>query len=125
MEFAAGPDVPYFGRAQPVSYSTRFPTVDYFATSKDEQAGLVFLVKAEHWSYEKEWRIVDVEKGAGVQRYPRESLTGIIFGCETTKKDKQTVGEWLARGGMTPQLYQARRCEHAYELVIENDRLSA
>jgi hypothetical protein len=49
----------------------------------------VLLSKAPAWSYEKEARIVRYK--AGTLEIPRNILTTVIFGLQTSKQDEQLV----------------------------------
>jgi hypothetical protein len=49
------------------------------------------LTKAEHWKYEREWRIVQYESGPGLKYFPLESLTGIILGAQISDKDSEMI----------------------------------
>ena len=68
----------------------------FLTCNKDDIATVSALTKAEHWIYEDEYRLIDLENGEGVQRYPADLLAGVIFGCQTDSSDREEVRSWLA-----------------------------
>ena len=96
---------------------------DINRASPGELAKMVLLMKSDHWIYEKEWRIiVDPSRadnpGCRIFPYPKEALTGVIFGCEMQQNDKCAVIKWLEEGNHKAQLYDAERDIGDYSLKI-------
>lgn len=86
---------------------------DITSASPDELAKVLLLKKADRWKYEQEWRIIvdpslrnDIP-GCRIYRYPKEALSGVIFGCEMRPDDKYAVNKWLKEGNHKAQLYEA------------------
>ncbi|MEA2561406.1 MAG: hypothetical protein QOH06_2910 [Acidobacteriota bacterium] len=48
--------------AQRVNYSDDYEPLRAFLDDEGKQVELVFLTKASSWSYEREWRIIDIEQ---------------------------------------------------------------
>ena len=117
IEFEASDETPFFGTAQPVTYESDYPHVDFFKTPKDEQLDPIFLTKSCDWGYEREWRIIDHTRGRGLRRYPESSMTGVIFGARISEMDKRSIIAWLEARKSSPKLYQATR--HTSEFKIE------
>lgn len=81
------------------------------------KAGL--LTKAKEWKYEHEWRIIDLEKCAGVRQFPPTVLHGVILGCRISENDKRQIVEWCKERSPRPILYYAREKEMEYGLDID------
>ena len=109
IEFEASDETPFFGAAQPVSYRSDYPRVDFFKTPPAEQVDPIFLTKSPDWCYEREWRIIDHTRDRGLRDYPEELMTGVIFGMRMSDKDKLSVVFWLQSRKRMPKLYQATR----------------
>ena len=88
----------------------------------------LLLSKAKDWKYEKEVRmIVPLNSGGQVHglrddrymTYPREALTGVIFGCLMPAKDQETIRRILTAGpGTEPRYYKAEPLTTTYKLEI-------
>ena len=114
-------DCKFFGRAQKIIYSEDYPNFNFFKSTQKQTAKAMLLTKASDWSYEKEWRIVDHEDGAGLKTYPKNSLTGVILGCRIEEENKKTILEWLSRLGTAVNVHQAKQSKSAFKLdVIES-----
>ena len=109
IEFEASDETPFFGAAQPVSYRSDYPRVDFFKAPPAEQVDPIFLTKSPDWCYEREWRIIDHTRDRGLRDYPEELMTGVIFGMQMSDKDKQSVVSWLQSRKQMPKLYQETR----------------
>jgi hypothetical protein len=76
-----------------LDFFTLFGTVEYkdtyeilsFCKDNREELLKLFLTKYTDWEYEKEVRIIDLEKN-GNRRFKKEVIKTIIFGCKTNRK---------------------------------------
>ena len=75
-------------------------------------------MKERKWEYEQEWRIVDDEKGKGIQSFPVEALRGVILGCRISPEDKENVFRWCSERRHGPALYEAREKQEDFGLDI-------
>lgn len=114
---------PFFGRAQQVSYQESYPVANIIKDHPSTYQDKVILSKAAFWAYEREWRIVEHERGSGIYRFDKNDLKQVIFGVKTSSKDIETVLQLLNEKGMTPQMYKARLHEERYAIVL--DRIEA
>ena len=100
----------------PVTYSDNYPAVNF--DSADETLVIkALLTKAAQWSYEKEWRILDLNR-QGPRKFPPQFLTGVIFGCEMSEKHKNIIREWCKDRQTPITYYETRRAANAYALNI-------
>ncbi|HEV3456394.1 MAG TPA: DUF2971 domain-containing protein [Thermoanaerobaculia bacterium] len=99
-----------------VAYSSTFPSVGFFE-SNERQVQAILLTKAERWSYEREWRIIDF-KGPGLRHFDPWRLSGIIFGCRMIETDRKAIKEWIEAGPTRPRLYEASIAAGSYSLDV-------
>ena len=116
-----------FNYCQKVDYENNIVTLkdmNINRTNPLKLAELVLLKKAAHWKYEEEWRIIvdpslnDIP-GCRIYKFPKEVLTGVIFGCKMAPEDKNAVHTWLKAGNHQALIYQAIRETSAYSLKID------
>jgi len=108
--------------AQPVEYSSQYPALDLEAIVTKEglrAAAPWMLMKAEHWSYEKEWRVLDFETGPGAKPIPAFCLTGVILGCRLPADEEVKVQQWIADWPSEVTQYRARQSKRSFRLEIE------
>ena len=115
LEFDASRE--FFLRALDVRYQNERPSLRFVNESKEELVNKL-LTKAEPWSHEREWRILDHENGPGVYQYPRQSLTSIIMGCRIGDRDKADLIKWCFERQGKPKLYEARANKKEFKLDI-------
>lgn len=108
----------FIGRALEVSYSEKYPIVNPITDDDSARMEKSFLTKAKHWEYEKEWRIIDYEKGPGIQRFPPHLLVGVIFGCRMSEDHQRLIRDWCKNRQPSVSFYQARQASLTYALDI-------
>ena len=94
----------------------------------NEIAKRLSLSKARDWKYESEIRmIVPLNSGKNVEglrdnrykQFPKEALTGVIFGCLMSGEDKDTIKSILSsEPRKMPKFYQAIKSNNAYTVTI-------
>jgi hypothetical protein len=112
----------FFSNANPVNYSDRRPVVNLLIPDWNELVVAnveALLTKAKHWEYEKEWRIIDLQKNAGIHQFPPTVLHGVILGCRISSTDREQVVKWCKGRSPIPSLYQAQMKETEYGLTIK------
>lgn len=107
IRFKASSVTPFFGYAQKVAYQQMLPVVNIIKDSYEEQMAKTILVKASFWEYEREWRIVEHEKGPGVHKFPSELLDGVILGLKTSVEDRERVVSWINNQKHHVEVFQA------------------
>lgn len=118
LEFLATLTTPFFGRAQKVKYRARYPAVNFFKSSRDEQMEATLLTKASFWEYEQEWRIIGHNHGPGTYQFPPQLLTGVILDCQMQDETKQTIKEWASRRNPCPRVYQAEVKQREFGIAV-------
>ena len=119
LEFRATSKTPFFGRAQRIKYSEVYPSINFFKSSRDAQMEATLLTKFKLWCYEKEWRIIEHDHGAGTYSFPPELLTGVILGCQMSDENKNIIIDLVKNRTSRPTLYKADVKEREFGLDIE------
>lgn len=120
LEFSST-DAP-LNAAQPVEYTSEYPTLDLEAIVTKEElraAAPWMLTKADHWSYEKEWRVLDFETGPEAKPIKAFCLTGVILGCRISPDAEAKVQQWIADWPSEIKQYRARQSKSSFRLDIE------
>lgn len=115
LEFDANNN--FFARASPVTYSDqcpceRFPAMGNFNVD-------IFYTKSKLWSYEKEWRIFEIEGGNKFYSFRASALTSVICGFMMHDDAFQELKKAIQHLINQPRLYRARHKAGGYELEIE------
>lgn len=110
---------PFLGRAQKIRYSEDLPEVGFLHSSPDDHIRAHFLTKSEHWSYEREWRIVDTESGPGVKSFPPSLLEGVILGARVRDEYRLQVCSWAAERSPQIPVHQSKLHPSRYQLELE------
>jgi len=108
----------FFGRYQKIIYKLNYPKVNYFKSTQWEKTKTSLLTKAFFWKYEQEWRIIEHRKGPRVYIFPKELLTGVIFGCSILQENRTKILKWCSDRKHRPNLYQARVKKREFGLDI-------
>jgi Protein of unknown function (DUF2971) len=106
------------GPAFPVMYSPELPRVSYLEGGDVEKFRADFLTKDLPWEHEREWRVIDRNRGRGFRQFPPESLVEIILGAQMTQEDRAVIISWIEARPLKPSLFEARARNNAYELEI-------
>ena len=103
LEFEDDSPTPFLNRANKVTYQKELPIFNFF----DENWHHKFLTtKSERWSYEEEWRIIEVS-GPGICQLPEGVLSGVIFGCKMPDEHINKAISWVSRRPKSFRLYGA------------------
>lgn len=118
LEFSLKTDDPFFVESLPVEYSADYPRINYYRSTPDKLIKTL-LVKFEDWKYEEEWRLINFNSGPGMYSFSPNLLTGIIFGLKMTKKNQDTIQNWIKQGRSQPILYKAVQNDNSFGLNIK------
>lgn len=104
----------------PITYQEKRPMLSW-ANGCDIEG--YFLTKSEHWSYEKEERMLTNKMGPGIYTYSREHfLCSVIAGGRMRREDLMTLKQATEQAALTlgKQIgfHEARLADDAYEIVI-------
>jgi hypothetical protein len=117
LKFIATNYTPFFGLALPVTYTQTYPEINVLSPP-DKQNEAFLLSKAEDWSYEEEWRIIDYDHGAGDKVFPAELLVGVVLGARMPQDDKRTVAQWAKKSRSPIEILQAYPAKGGFSLEI-------
>ena len=108
----------FMQHANRVTYAKHRPKIDAYRDSNDTKLDKALLTKSDHWSYEREWRLIRYQGGPGVVAFRPENLTGVIFGVQAVPENVKLVTDWVNQRATRAKLYQACVNRHAYALDI-------
>jgi len=104
----------FLKRAQEISYQQKLPIINYF---ERDWLPKLLMTKSEHWRYEEEWRIIQVD-GPGEYGIPEGVLTGVIFGCLMPEDHKNKIIAWSKKRKNRIRFYQAKIKKYEFGLDI-------
>jgi len=131
FRFGLGPDL--CRPPLPVIYRDRIPDFSFTEIFAKLQGGdllefakLVFLTKASHWKYEREWRLIDFPLEGlpryGLRRFSAHLLTGIIVGCRIEEHEKRAIFDLASKRSPRPTIFQAKTRGREFGLDVEEVR---
>jgi len=123
IQFEVARDVENMLYAFDVEYSEEYPVINWL--DKEEYGhgiGKVLLRKNKEWEYEREYRIVMVNKAGKCINFKPEAVAAVIFGWRMHENAKNSIERIIAqrkRCGL-PELrvYKAVKHSTKYKLVI-------
>lgn len=102
-----------------VDYDCNYDELSYIADQTKELTKLL-LTKFVNWSYEKEYRMIDLYQ-SGVKIFQKEALTSIIFGSKADACDMQKFIELCDKHGFSHLKFKkARVCIGKFELEFDD-----
>lgn len=102
----------------PITYSQDRPVV---SVANEEPMDLLtksMLMKADYWSYEKEWRFIEYRGGRGLRNFPPAAMDGVVLGARISAENEALVREWVGARTSTTELLRARFDDRAFRLDI-------
>lgn len=109
---------PFFATAQPVRYKNSRPSVNPLVNTDEEMLDNAMYTKSDHWNYEKEWRILQYKKGAGVYKVPTTALKQVILGAQISEPHKTQIREWICQSSANIILSKATLSPTSFALKI-------
>jgi hypothetical protein len=112
-------DARYFQRAWQVLYRRERPAIDLLFDTRDEMVEKALLVKADYWSYEKEWRIIEHERGPGCHKFPPQLLDGVIIGSLVSQTNREMMLAWLKKRQVPTGVMQAHLHPDLFRIEVK------
>jgi len=102
-----------------VAYKDSIPEFNFYRdTDERKNARAMMLTKATDWSYEKEWRFINIEGGPGLYHIPPGIISGVILGAKMEEDDKARVTKLVRGLGRDISLQEAVLNDRTYALDI-------
>lgn len=108
-----------FQHARRVLYSRNRPVLNIIRDRSGDMLFRSLLVKADFWSYEQEWRVIDHIDGSGSHQYDPSSLDGIILGARIDPATRAEVMKWVEARDPPVQVLTAKFDPVHFRLTIE------
>lgn len=109
-------DAPVFV-IHPVTYAKVYPSPDPREADKLEQAKQIYSTKAEDWSYEREIRLMVLERTDFGLRLPDEVYSELIFGLRMCPEEKKKIAAHVRQHLPHVKIWQA--AEKRREFTLE------
>jgi len=97
-----------FSAAVPVEYANDYPILKATLLRKELADGMI-RTKAKLWKYEKEWRVFKNNGQTSHYTFPKDCLTGVILGCQTSAINQALISTWLQQRNSPVVLYKASK----------------
>jgi hypothetical protein len=106
-----------------VRYSSDYPLVSFFSSSRFEQMRAFVLTKSDHWSYEEEFRFLSIS-GSDVgptthKTFDPTLLSGIVLGCEMDCETRERVLDLAGRRQHSLEIIEAKRSERRFAVEVD------
>jgi len=105
-------------QSEPVNYEDQFPSLSaQEVTSHGAAFKKLLLTKSTHWSYEKEWRIIEATGDKAFQ-FPCD-IKSVIFGLKMNTQNRYTIRRILE--GRNVVFKEATKDSFKFSLCINNE----
>lgn len=108
-----------FQMAEEVRYAGDYPVCRLITDDPMEAQAAAILTKADVWSYEEEWRLIDFANGPGVRNFDPRYLKEVVLGARISQTRSQEILELVEERFPEVSVLQARLKESAYALDLE------
>jgi hypothetical protein len=83
----------------------------------------MFLVKSVDWEYESEYRVLAIDKGAGIHSIDQTMISRVVAGAKMPLENYLELSDLVSNlsrnEGCNPKLVQAEMLASKYKLNIE------
>lgn len=118
IEFDLEADPKFFEDVRPVCYREHLPCLNLWQDSPQKKAEKSCLTKSCHWSYEEEWRIIDMRNGPQVKPFAPEAISAVILGCRISENDERMVRAWIQDRSREVEVSRANPKDDVYEIDL-------
>ncbi len=122
LQFQVSKDSQILQRLVRVKYSDEYPTINWLSPTVEDECLLAATNKQASWSYEHEWRHIELYAARKYTQFNPRLLTGIIFGAKITAESVEEIDRILrlrAESGLPPlKTYYAQTDQASYNIRI-------
>ena len=105
--------------SQPIIYKKTRPIVNPLTHTDEQMLDSAMFTKSDHWSYEREWRILQYKKnGHGLYTLPPTSLIGVILGAKISNEHRELILNCINSSGHNIFVQQASLSSTMFQLEI-------
>lgn len=118
VRFDTTVDSKFFRNAKQVSYHTKYPVLNWWKADLGEITNSMAYNKSHHWSYEKEWRIL--ETSAGIKcKFRAKAIDSIILGCRISDENQKEIMDIVKKFPFKIKVLKATLEDIRYEIRLE------
>jgi hypothetical protein len=122
LQFQVSKDPQILQRFVRVKYSDEYPTINWLSPRVKDECLFAATNKQASWSYEHEWRHVQLNSARTYMRFNPRLLTGIILGAKITAESIEEIDRIMrmrAESGLPPlRVYCAQADQASYKIRI-------
>jgi hypothetical protein len=122
LQFQVSKDPQILQRLVRVQYSDEYPTINWLSPRAEDEFGFAATNKQASWSYEHEWRHVQLNSARTYLRFNPCLLTGIILGAKKTEESIEEINRIMrmrAESGSPPlRVYCAQTDQASYKIRV-------
>jgi hypothetical protein len=108
---------------QKVLYSTKRPKLNILS-DRIKMIDDALLTKHIDWSYEKEQRVIDAVRGAGIHKFNANLITSVLTGAKMTPDNKIKLKSLLDKHNKVHsgsiKIYECHRSQNEFKLIVNN-----
>ena len=105
-----------------VTYSDRFPEINWISPAFEEECLYAATNKHSRWTYENEWRLIQLNSAGSCVHFEPSLLSGIIFGAKISDSSVEEITRVLTKReemGLPPlKKYRAAMKPGSYQIKI-------
>jgi hypothetical protein len=122
LQFQVSKDPQILQRLVRVQYSDEYPTINWLSPRVEDECRFAATNKQASWSYEHEWRHVQLNSARTYLRFNPCLLTGIILGAKITDESIEEINRIMrmrAESGLPPlRVYCAQTDQASYRIRV-------
>lgn len=101
-----------------VLYDDERPKISFFGNDDAVEFADALRIKAEFWSYEQEWRVIEPYGAGKFLNFNPNMITGIVFGINCSNEKRQKVMSLLTARDL--EYFEAYSSPDKFEIKIRN-----
>lgn len=120
LRFDISKDLETFCFPLKVIYNNEYIKLNFIQSylRNDQDIHIALWHKSKDWEYENEYRVIN-SVAHGLKTFKKDALTGIIFGCQCSDKDRKKIKEKMRRVSYPNiVLMEAVKSKSQYKLEI-------
>lgn len=123
LQFQISKDIFIFTQATAVTYSHKYPTINYLKDNLRKEIARTMRQKSKNWKYEKERRIIHPTGANSYLQFNPSALTALILGCKLESDSEEIIKSLLnerMKKNLPPlKIFRATQDNKEYKIRIK------